>query len=235
MGVPIPVGEPTTGLPEVYDMSATDGDEDWTVCDGVLPATATHRVGFPVVRLGTAVRLGDGTFCRALAIEPEVVLAVTQGVPLADYHGVPWAGLASVVLANKFPLADHHGARAGLASLLRKLANLYPSFLLLCAWHLTVSVGNSAVLPRSTAFRANLANSCILRPSRMLCAARLHPDFCDAERGEHIDVWCFGFGGLLRVLVVVFCGGFGVCLLWFSHLLCFTSSAETHKNGLLRC
>ena len=26
---------------EVYDMSATDGDEDWTVCDGVLPATAT--------------------------------------------------------------------------------------------------------------------------------------------------------------------------------------------------
>ncbi|CAE7616396.1 GIP [Symbiodinium natans] len=29
---------------EVYDMSATDGDEDWTVCDGVLPATATTEV-----------------------------------------------------------------------------------------------------------------------------------------------------------------------------------------------
>ena len=30
------------------------------------------------------------------------------------------------------------------------------------------------------------------------------------ERGGYFDVWCFGFCGLLRVLVVVFCGGFGV-------------------------
>ena len=33
------------------------------------------------------------------------------------------------------------------------------------------------------------------------------------ERGGHLDVWRFGFGGLLRVFVV-----FGVCLLWFSRL-----------------
>ena len=32
--------------------------------------------------------------------------------PLADHHGVPWAGPALIVLAVKSPLADLHGAYA---------------------------------------------------------------------------------------------------------------------------
>ena len=46
----------------------------------------------------------------------------------------------------------------------------------------------------------------------------------------------FGFGGLLRVFVVVFGGVFGVCACFgFRACDCFTSSVETHKDGLLRC
>ena len=41
--------------------------------------------------------------------------------PLADHHGVPWAGLALIVLAVKSPLADHHGAYAHLSSPLGSL------------------------------------------------------------------------------------------------------------------
>ena len=207
-----------------------------------------------MVRLGTVVRLGVGNFGRA-SMNRKLCRLLLGAAPLADHHGVPWAGLASVVLANKSPLADHHGARAGLASPLGKLANLYLPFSLLCAWYLTVSVGNSAVLLRFTAFRADLrCTSGFMMVILMIwqtlafcdppaCSALLDYTWISAttsssERGGHIDVWRFGFGGLLRVLVVVFCGGFGgfgVCLLWFSHLLCFTSSVETHKNGLLRC
>ena len=54
------------------------------------------------------------------------------------------------------------------------------------------------------------------------------------ERGGHVDVLCSVLAGCCW-LVVVFCGCFGVCLLWFSHLLCFTSRVEIPKNGLLRC
>ena len=55
------------------------------------------------------------------------------------------------------------------------------------------------------------------------------------ERGGHLDVWRFGFGGLLRVwwlcfVVVLVCVCFG-----FRACDCFTSSVETHKDGLLRC
>ena len=161
--------------------------------------------------------------------------AVARGAPLADHHGVPWAGLASVVLANKSPLADHHGARAGLASLLGKLANLYLPFSLLCAWHLTVSVGNSAVLPRFTAFRADLRCTSgfmmvILKVWQTLafcdspaCSALLDYTWISAttsstERGGHIDVWCFGLAGCCGfwwlcfvVVLVCVCFGFRTC------------------------
>ena len=149
---------------------------------------------------------------------------------------MPWAGLAFAVLADKSPLADHHGARAGLASPLGKLATLYLS--LLCAWCLPVLVGNFAVLLRFTAFRADLrCTSGFMMVVLMIwqtlafcdspaCSALLDYTWISAttsstERGGHLDVWRFGFGGLLRVSVVVFCGGFGVCLLWFSRLRLF--------------
>ena len=37
---------------------------------------------------------------------------VLGATPLADHHGVPWAGPALIVLAVKSPLADLHGAYA---------------------------------------------------------------------------------------------------------------------------
>ena len=52
---------------------------------------------------------------------PPMVNPVLGATPLADHHGVPWAGPALIVLAVKSPLADHHGAFAHLSSPLGRL------------------------------------------------------------------------------------------------------------------
>ena len=69
-----------------------------------------------VAGLSTVVRLDVGNSGSVFQESNRKLCWLLLGVaPLADHHGVPWAGLASAVLAVKFLLADHHG-RAGLSS-----------------------------------------------------------------------------------------------------------------------
>ena len=105
--------------------------------------------------------------------------------------------------------------------------------------HSVACTESQKLLPRRfTAFRADLCCTCgfmmvVLMIWHTLafcdspaCSALLDYTWISAttsstERGGHLDVWRIGFGGLLRVFVVVFGGVFGVCLLWFSRLRLF--------------
>ena len=137
--------------------------------------------------------------------------------------GCPGLVLHPLFLLTKSPLADHHGARAGLASPLGKLASLYLPFSPLCAWYLPVLVGNFAVLLRFTAFRADLrCTSGFMMVVLMIwqtlafcdspaCSALLDYTWfsvttSSTERGGHLDVWRFWFW---RV-AAGFCG----CVWW---------------------
>ena len=99
-----------------------------------LVAVATHAVkAWPPLWPSDETLLVRGHLSRWAQLQARLGAA-----PLADHHGVPWAGLALIVLAVKSPLADHHGAYARLSSPLGSLTCNIPLPLRVCYLSLTM-------------------------------------------------------------------------------------------------
>ena len=124
-------------------------------------------------------------------------MQTAQGIRIFRWAHFPLKSIGARLLTMRCPLG---------------LAPLRSRFFVSCAWHLTVSVGKSAVLPRFTAFRADLRCTSgfmmvilmIWQPSHFATITFLgRPRVLSAGDTQTLVLWFW------RVAA-----GFGGCVLW---------------------